>query len=214
MVKKPAKKVLMFTALAAFTLLIPSLAVMGALTFVTYILLKKLKRARHGGWNFKLKVKWSLPSRRLKLNELKKLGKLEDCIFYMPEGRPSCIICFKGLTLMGVGYISLKPLKPSSIDIVPLMQACLRMRRQLTLALIASPSSQEQLKITTLIAVRAARRCLSVDEDQIESLVDEVEHALNGVGAILVSQPYPMELEVLSGRDLVDVSLLMVGGSG
>lgn len=201
--------------LALLITMIPSLIALLAL-LIAYRVIKalRLRRKNVGFKALKLKNRWPIFTGRIKSNELRKVGSLGGCGLYVPEGGSTCLLCLNGFTLTGSGYLSLKPLEPFSIDVKPLMHAALKMRRQLVVAFIVDPGRYGPLKVkvATLVVVRAVRRCLTVDESQVESLVNEVERCLDGVRAVLMSQPYHLELDVLSGDDLINANLLLVGG--
>jgi hypothetical protein len=210
-------RLLMLLAVAALVALVPALTIPLA-AYILFKLAQLVRRrrlnARVGG--VRLRGPWPLPSGRVRAAGLKKVGSLGACQLFILSEDPTCLLTLRGFTLMGSGYLYLKPLEPCSIDVKPLVNAALKMRRQLLLAFIVDPSRRGGLKVNAaaLVSVRSSRRCLTVDEERVKELVEEVERCLDGVRAVMMSQPQRLELDVLKGEDLVAASELLMGGMG
>ncbi len=208
--------VMLLVAAVLIALVPPLIMLLAAYAGFKAFQLIKHRRPKHSFATIKLRTKWPLPLSRVKASCLKKLGSLQGCELYIPSEDPTCLLTLKGFTLTGSGFLYLKPLEPYSIDVRPLINAAIKMRRQLLLAFIVDPSRRGRLKVSiaAFVSVRSLRWCLRVDDEQVRGLVEEVERCLDGVRAVMMSQPQHLELDVLKGDDLVGASMLLVGAVG
>lgn len=208
-----ASQLLTLLIAAFLILLVPQLIVVPAAYFC-FVAARSLRRRRprQAVGAIELRPRWSPVRARVETGRLRKVGSIDDCHFFIPDGEPACLLTLRGFTLTGSGCLYVKSAEPPSLDVRPLVNAALRMRRQLTLTLIVDPSEQgAKAGVAALISVRSSKRCLRVGEDEVMDVVEDVERCLDGVRAIMLSQPQGVELAVLRGGELLEASMVLAG---
>jgi len=209
-------RLLALLIIALLVAIVPPLAVL----LIAYLALRALQALRRRGpsqgrgW-VRLRPRWPLTLARVRAAGLRRIGSINGCQLFIPEEDPTCIITLSGFTLVGSGCLYVKPADARLIDPGPLINAAMKMRRQLILAFVVDPSrhGRPRASMASLVLVRSPRRCLRVDDEQVRALVEDVERTLDGVRAVLFSQPHEVELDVLKGDELVEAEALLAGAS-
>ncbi|MEM4700328.1 MAG: hypothetical protein QXT74_05200 [Candidatus Nezhaarchaeales archaeon] len=213
-----ASQLLMLLAAALLILLVPQLVVV-PIAYLGFALIRSLRRRRlqQAAGVAGLRPRWSPLRARINASRLKRVGGIKDCHLFIPDGDPACLLALRGFTLTGTGCLYVKLAEPHSLDARPLVNAAMRMRRQLVLSLIVCPSERGRLRIgaAALISVRSSKRCLKVGEDEVRDVAEDVERCLDGVRAVVLSQPQGAEeVVVLRGDELLEAGMLLAGVSG
>lgn len=208
-----ASQLLMLLIAALLILLIPQLIVV-PLAYLGFVVAKSLRRrAPQQAAPVDLRPRWSPLRARVRAGRLRRVGSIGDCHLFVPDGSSFCLLALRGFTLTGSGYLYVRPAEPCSLDVRPLVNAALRMRKQLVLSFIVDPSRRGRLRVgvAALISVRSSRKCLKVGEDEVREVVEDVERCLDGVRAVALSQPQGAELVVLRGDELLEASMALTG---
>ncbi|MCX8204747.1 MAG: hypothetical protein N3H31_03765 [Candidatus Nezhaarchaeota archaeon] len=205
-------QLLMLLVIALLIALVPQLIVVPAAYFL-FVAARSLmrKRPRRGLSAIEVRPKWSPLKARVKAASLRKVGSVKDCDLFIHDDQPACLLALRSFTLTGSGCLYVKPVEPYYLDVKPLVNASLRMKRQLVLSLIVDPSRHGGLGVAALVSVRSSRRCLRVGEEEVREVVEDVERCLDGVRAVIFSQPQGAEVGVLKGDELLEASVTLTG---